>query len=375
MERAPRIQGSPTEVAARIADSRARAVVFPRMQFPDNAPVGNIAQRMVEGAFDKAFLVSEIERFTGVKVNIPERPGKILAVVPQHGYWSSELTLTDRAFRAAGYEVDFVTPRGNRPFVYGVSLDPSFRDQAWNASQVSSAEAALGKLYDDRTTSDGQRLSAPRDLDAWLPPTPRPHDGEQSRGTFRDKLATGLREAAQYAAMFIVGGAGAYTDLGGNTSIRPLIQLMTTLGRPVAAICYGVSVLIQATDPETDVPLVWGRLITGHSEQDDYTDGTAIVPAEGQYSPNFGSAVFTLEQMIKQYTGPAGGFLSRDGTPYMAVADGPFISARTTPDGYPAALLTLARLHGAGQLPAKYVIDDDGRGHVATAAEIKRPRL
>jgi hypothetical protein len=123
------------------------------------------------------------------------------------------------------------------------------------------------------------------------------------------------------------------------------------------------------------VPLVWGRLVTGHSEQDDYTDFTANVVAEGQYSPNYGSAVFTLEQMIKQYTGPTGGFLSKNGTPYMAVADGPFISARTTPDGYPAALLTLARLHGAGQLPEKYVIDGDGRGREPTAAEVKRPRF
>ncbi len=152
-------------------------------------------------------------------------------------------------------------------------------------------------------------------------------------------------------------------DLGGNTSVRPLIQLMVALERPVAAICYGVGVLIQATDPETSVPLVSGRLVTGHSEQDDYTDFTANVIAEGEYSPNYGSAVFTLEQMIKQYTGPAGGFLSKNGTPYMAVADGPFISARTTPDGYPAALLTLARLHGADQLPEKFVIDGDGRGH------------
>ncbi len=56
----------------------------------------------------------------------------------------------------------------------------------------------------------------------------------------------------------------------------------------------------------------------------------------------------------------------------MAVADGPFISARTTPDGYPAALLALAQMHGGGQLPAKYVLDSDGRGHEPTAAEIRR---
>ena len=40
----------------------------------------------------------------------------------------------------------------------------------------------------------------------------------------------GLREATQYAGMFIVGGAGAYMDLGGNTSIRPLIALLAGLG-------------------------------------------------------------------------------------------------------------------------------------------------
>ncbi len=375
MEQASNTEGSPAEVAERIAAGHARAVVYPKLEFADKAPVGDIAQRMADGTFDKAFLISEIERFTGVKVDIPDNPGKVLAVIPEHGYWSSELTLTDRVFRAAGYEVDFVTPRGERPFVYGVSTDTTFKDQAWNAAQVSPGEATLGGLYNDPTTEDGERLNAPRSLDAWLPPTPRPHDEEESREPFRQKLAEGLREATEYAAMFIVGGAGAYMDLGGNTSVRPLIQLMVALERPVAAICYGVSVLIQATDPETSVPLVWGRLVTGHSEQDDYTDFTANVVAEGEYSPNYGSAVFTLEQMIKQYTGPDGGFLSKNGTPYMAVADGPFISARTTPDGYPAALLTLARLHGAGQLPATYVIDGDGRGHEPASAEVKRPRF
>jgi putative intracellular protease/amidase len=299
----------------------------------------------------------------------------MVVVIPQHGYWSSELCLPDRVFRAAGYELDYVTARGERPFAYGVSLDTSFRDQAWNAPQVSPGEAALGKVYVDRTTPEGRRLNDCRNLDAWLPPTPRPQHGEPAREPFRQKLAAGLAEAAErYAGMVIVGGAGAYMDLGGNTSLRPLIQLMVALGRPVAAICYGVEVLIQATDPRTKVPLVSGRLVTGHSEQDDYTDGTTDVPVEGGYGPNYGSAPITLEQMIKQYTAPEGGFVSRDGSPYMAVADGPFITGRTTPDGYPAALLSLARLHGAGQLPARYVIDGDGLGHVPAAAEVKRVR-
>jgi putative intracellular protease/amidase len=365
-------QQARADVAEKIAEDYAAAVAFPKMQISENAPIGAVAQRMVEGRFDRAFLVAEIERFTGVKVDIPEKPGTILAVIPQHGYWSSELTLPDRVFRAAGYEVDYVTPRGERPFAYGVSLDTTFRDQAWNAAQVSPGEAALGKTYVDRTTPDGQRLNACRNLDAWLQPTPRPQHGESAREPYRRKLAESLREAAQYAGIFIVGGGGACVDLGGNTSVRPLIRLMVALGRPVAAICYGVEVLIQATDPKTKVPLIWGRVATGHSEQDDYTDGTTDVPVEDGYGPNYGCAPITLEQMIKQYTGPKGGFISKDGSPYMAVADDAFITARTTPDGYPAALLTLARLHGAGRLPHTYVIDGDGLGHEPTQAEIKR---
>lgn len=364
--------GSPEDVAQAIADSHAAAVEFPTMAMSADAPVGVIAQRMADGGFDKAFLVSEIERFTGVAVDIPERPGKVLLVIPQHGYWAAELTLPDQVFRAAGYEVDYVTPRGERPFVFGVSIDTTFHDQAWNAPQVSTGEAALGTRYNDRTTTEGQRLNQPRNLADWLPATPRPQHGEAAREPFRSRLAEGLRDATQYAAVLIVGGAGAYMDLGGNTSVRPLVQLLAALGRPVAAVCYGVQVLIQATDPQTQVPLVWGRLATGHSEQDDYTDGTTDVPVEGGYGPNYGSAPITLEQMVKQYTGPDGGFISRNGSPYMAVADGPFITARTTPDGYPASLLVLAQLHGGGALPCKYVIDGDGRGHEPAAGEARR---
>jgi putative intracellular protease/amidase len=327
---------------------------------------------MVDGKYDKAFVISEIERFTGVKASIPEKPGKVLSVIPQHGYWASELTLTDQVFRAAGYEVDYATPRGERPWPYGVSMDLTFRDQAWNAAQVSPGEAKLAERYNDRTTTEGQRLNTPRNLHTWVPPTPRPQHGEAAREPYRKALLDALKEASQYQALYIVGGAGAYMDFGGNTSVRPLIEFFAALKRPVVAICYGVEVLIQATDPTTKVPLVWGRYVTGHSEQDDYTDGTTDVPVEGGYGPNYGSATITLEQMVKQYTGPQGGFISKNGSPYMAVADGPFISARTTPDGYPAALLALAQLHGGGALPAKYVIDSDGRGHEPSTKEIRR---
>src|SRR3954452_13844160 len=152
-------QISPDAVAAAIADKHAAAVEFPKVMFPEGAPVAQISQRMADGKYDKAFAISEVERFTGIKVNIPNNPGKVLFVVPQHGYWASELTLTDQVFRAAGYEVDYATPRGERAFPYGVSIEPGFRDQAWNADQVSPGEAALGQRYFDRTPTEGKWLN------------------------------------------------------------------------------------------------------------------------------------------------------------------------------------------------------------------------
>lgn len=199
---------SPENIAQAIADSHAGAVEFPSMLVAD-APVAAIAQRMVDGQFDKAFLAAEVERFTGVKPDFPEQPGKVAFVIPQHGYWASELTLTDQVFRTAGYEVDYITPRGERPFVFGVSLDTTFRDQAWSAVQVSPGEAALGARYNDPASAEGQRLNQPRNLDTWLPATPRPQHGEASREPFRQRLQQGLADATQYAAMVIVGGAGA----------------------------------------------------------------------------------------------------------------------------------------------------------------------
>ncbi len=46
---------------------------------------------MLDGTFDKAFLISEIERFTGVKVDIPENPGKVLVVIPEHDVQGSSM--------------------------------------------------------------------------------------------------------------------------------------------------------------------------------------------------------------------------------------------------------------------------------------------
>jgi len=116
------------------------------MMFSEGAPVEAIAQRMAEGSFDKSFLISEIERFTGVKVDISKNPGRILSIIPQHGYWASELTLTDQVFRAAGYEVDYHR-RSCRWF--GAAWPPDIRSRTTtriNTTDVP-ADGAYGPNY------------------------------------------------------------------------------------------------------------------------------------------------------------------------------------------------------------------------------------
>ena len=54
-------EASPEAVAAAIAENHAAAVQFPSMMYTDNVPVAAIAQRMVDGQYDKVFLISEIE--------------------------------------------------------------------------------------------------------------------------------------------------------------------------------------------------------------------------------------------------------------------------------------------------------------------------
>ena len=219
--------------------------------------------------------------------------------------------------------MDSTSPRAEHPFVFTVRLYTPPSDLAWKTPRVSPRETPRDARDTTPTPPPRLRLNPPRNLPTRRPLRPRARRAETPREPLRRALFEGLRDATQYAGMVIVGGAGAYMDLGGNRSVRPLIELIAALGRPVVAICYGVAVLIQATHPSTKMPLVLGRFITGHSEEDDYTDGTTDVPVEGGYGPNYGSATMTLEQMIKQYTGPEGGFLSRNGSPYMAVVDGP----------------------------------------------------
>ena len=77
VQKAAKGRGSPEDVARAIADGHAAAVEFPQMSIPEDAPVGIIAQRMVEGRFDKAFLVGKSSASPAWRSTFRRSPGRL----------------------------------------------------------------------------------------------------------------------------------------------------------------------------------------------------------------------------------------------------------------------------------------------------------
>jgi putative intracellular protease/amidase len=53
---------------------------------------------------------------------------KVLIVLSGHGYWGEELIGPLEALDAAGYETDFVTPKGTKPQALPPSMDDTYVD-------------------------------------------------------------------------------------------------------------------------------------------------------------------------------------------------------------------------------------------------------
>jgi putative intracellular protease/amidase len=351
------------------------------------SPVGTQALAMAEGRYDQSMLLAEVHRMTGVKLESMPKPGsKFLMVIPEQGYWSSELTLMDQVLRSAGYQVDFMTPTGAKPNVLDVSLQPGFTDWAWGANQVSEGEAALGKQYSDPSTPQGKQLEKPLSLNEFIPVRPAPKEGLTNPNVVKEyeaKLTESFTKASEYSGLVVVGGSGAFVDLGSDSRLSALINFMDAEKRPIAGICYGMLPIAQTKDhievgPNGEITdpgrsIVRGKLVTGHSAIDDWKEGTGwkVGPGPSEWGGSKGgSPPVDLEQMLTEYAGDKGGFFSPEGSPLAAAIDGNIISGRTTPDGYPAAMMLMARLHGGGKLPERFVIDDNTLGRVPSQSEV-----
>jgi putative intracellular protease/amidase len=254
---------------------------------------------------------------------------KILILLSEYGYWAEELLGPLDASERQGYEVVFATPTGKRPHALPPSLDPGFVDPPLGRS-VTTAEVAVvaGRL-------DGSdRLDNPLNLAEWLPE--RPYYSEQNylraiEAYYRD-LAGVAEDVQQYDALVIVGGSGPIVDLANNGRVHELILAFLRADKPILAECYGVACLAFARDWEDRASIIWGRHVTGHCKEYDYKDGTGFVGVEF----NMGPPPYPLEYILRDATGPDGRYHGNVGHESSVIVDYPFITARSTPDSYPA---------------------------------------
>ncbi|MCE9668637.1 type 1 glutamine amidotransferase domain-containing protein [Myxococcus stipitatus] len=150
------------------------------------------------------------------------------------GYYLSELTHALDVFTRAGLEVDFVSPKGGRPPMDGVS-----RDDALNRAF----------LDDARWT---ERLGS----------TLRPEEVDPTR----------------YAALYVPGGHGTMFDLPQDTRVSGLIGTVYARGAVVAAVCHGPAALVNVTLPDGTY-LVTGREVSAFTnEEEAEVKLTEVVP-------------------------------------------------------------------------------------------------
>jgi putative intracellular protease/amidase len=260
---------------------------------------------------------------------------RILIVLSEWGYWGEELVGPLGEFDRVGYEVEFCTPTGKRPNAIPVSMDPDFFDPPLNRPVTTPEMAARVREIDDPATVQGKRLDNPIDLAAWFPDRPYFADTAFVRKleAYNWALEEAERRVGRYDAVLIVGGSGPIVDLANNQRVHDLILAFLRAGKPVGAECYGVTCLAFARDMNLRESIIWGKHVTGHCLEYDYKDGTAFVEARGRFlNFNMGPPPYPLEFILRDATGPGGGYHGNFGHPTSVIVDYPLITGRSTPD-------------------------------------------
>lgn len=172
--------------------------------------------------------------------------GKVLIVVASPaqntmgwpvGFWASELTHPYDELTHAGYTVEIASPQGGEVRVDGYS-DPR-HESGYSAHDF----VSLGFLASPKTAP---LLKDTKALD-----------------TVNDK---------DYAAVIIAGGQAPMFTFRGNEKLQSLIRSFYDSGRPTAALCHGVSALVDVKTAKGDY-LVKGKKVTGFSlAEDEFAD-------------------------------------------------------------------------------------------------------
>jgi len=258
----------------------------------------------------------------------------ILVVVSGKGYWGEELIGPVEVFDKSGYTAEFMTPDGKRPMALPPSYDPDYVDPALGRP-VTSPEVAR-KVHEMNSLEQNRgelskRLDNPLNLTVFMPERPyicHPTFCHvlESYYQLRRKAWENLKK---YDALLLVGGSGPVMDMVNNQRIHDLILGFYYAGKPIAAECYAIGCLAFAREINSRECIISGRVVTGHCLEYDYKTQWGWLDYGPGYPP------YPQEYLLKDAVGPDGKFIGNFGQATSTIVDYPFITGRSTSDGYP----------------------------------------
>lgn len=160
-------------------------------------------------------------------------PGKVLLIVSGHGqdagrkrpgFEFDEFAQAYLVFRDNGLRVDVASPQGGR--VEADDYDPK-------------------KPYNARVLADPDAV-----------------------GMLAATRGIGAVKAADYAAIFVIGGKGAMFDLPANSALQSLLARVHRAGGVVAAVCHGPAALVEVRRTDGS-RLIAGRAVTGFTNEEE----------------------------------------------------------------------------------------------------------
>jgi len=252
----------------------------------------------------------------------------ILCCASEWGYWGEELVGPHDVLTDHGYQIDFMTPTGQKPLALGASMQAGFLDPPLD--KVVTSEHFAQRT---REIQESNLLDKPINLSTWFPQKPYFNSAGFGHGLedYYNKRNACWEELDKYDALLLVGGSGPMVDMVNNERLHDVILGFLAKGKLIAAECYCVTCLAFARDWTDRKSIIAGKHVTGHAREYDYKDGTGFgYPAVA--GVNFGPPFYPLEYILRDAVGPDGQYHGGVGHTLSTILDYPFLTGRSTQD-------------------------------------------
>ena len=169
---------------------------------------------------------------------------KILVCTSEYGFWGEELVGPLEVLDPKGYQLTFMTAKGNRSHPLPPSAEAGYFDPPLHKVVTDEHYAAKTREIDG-----SKRLDNPINLSKWFPVRPyfnSPNFGLELEAYY-NKRQESWDQLAEYDALLLPGGSGPMIDMVNNQQLHDVILGFLAQGKLIAAECYCVTCLAFAT--------------------------------------------------------------------------------------------------------------------------------